>query len=78
MSTGKEKMLTEKQTEIVAWIRKFIAQHGYSPTIREIASGLGYRSPNGAYSQLCRLYELGRITWTDGVVRSIRVVEETQ
>ena len=35
---------TKKQFEILEFIEKFINEHGYSPSYREIMSGLNYTS----------------------------------
>ena len=36
--------LTKKQVELLNFIEVFIEESGYSPTYREIARGMGYRS----------------------------------
>lgn len=38
-------MLTKRQKEILDFVNKFIAQHGYSPSYMEVAQGLGLSSP---------------------------------
>ena len=35
---------TKKQKELLSFIENFIAEHGYSPSYREIMSGLNYNS----------------------------------
>jgi repressor LexA len=37
-------LLTQPQQRVFTWIEDFTAQHGMSPTYREIQKGLGYRS----------------------------------
>jgi repressor LexA len=37
-------LLTHSQQRVFTWIEDFTAQHGMSPTYREIQKGLGYRS----------------------------------
>ena len=40
----KLKQLTEKQNNVLDYIKKFSAEHGYPPSIREIGKGLGLHS----------------------------------
>ena len=40
-----KKQLTKRQSEILTFIKKYIARHGYPPAIREICSGVGLSSP---------------------------------
>ncbi len=35
---------TKKQKELLSYIEQFIGEHGYSPSYREIMSGLQYTS----------------------------------
>ena len=41
----KFKELTEKQNNVLDFIKKFTATHGYPPSIREIGKGLNLSSP---------------------------------
>ena len=36
--------LTRKQKEILTYIKKFIVNHGYAPSVREIGAGVGLSS----------------------------------
>lgn len=56
-------------------IRRFTDTWGFPPTIREIGHLVGLDSPATVSRRLNRLRRQGRITWTDGRVRTIRVVE---
>lgn len=56
-------------------IRDFIADHGYSPTIREIGTALGIRSPEGVKCHLRPLRAKGVVAWVDGKSRTIQIVE---
>jgi len=51
--------LTTRQREILDFLVTFLDQHGYPPSFREIASGLGFKSTNGVAYQLKVLQELG-------------------
>ena len=63
---------TPRQTEILAFIQRFTAEHEYAPSVREIAAEFGF-SPNGAQTHLNALELQGAIQRTRGVARSIRV-----
>ncbi len=52
--------LTTRQEEVLAFLRDHLAEHGYPPSLREIARGLDIRSPNGV---MCHLDALERKGW---------------
>jgi repressor LexA len=66
---------TDKQAAILAWVRSYIAQSGFSPTIREIGKAFGIASSNGVSDHLWRLRRKGLVTWVDGRSRTLRVLE---
>ena len=39
------KELTKRQEEVLNYIKKYIAEHGYPPAVREICAGIGLNSP---------------------------------
>ena len=39
------KVLTKRQEEILTFIKKYSAEHGFPPAIREICKGVGLNSP---------------------------------
>lgn len=71
-------MVTPVQHKIYEFIRHYIDQHGYSPSLAEVARGIGI-SPN-SISLISRcihaLVEAGRLTFQGSGYRNIRVVEE--
>jgi repressor LexA len=67
--------LTEKQERVFAYIRDEFKQSGSTPTIREIADFMGFRSPNGAVGHLVALERKGHITRGENKSRSIRLVK---
>jgi repressor LexA len=66
--------LTGRQAEVLAWILDYREQEGISPTVREIAAGLGIASPNGVHCHLKPLESKGAIRRTKRSPRSIRVL----
>lgn len=66
--------LTEAQSRALAFLNEYQNTHGYSPTRRELADGLSYKSENGAQDMLKRLERLGAITMATNQARSIRIL----
>ena len=67
--------LTKKQTEVVSFIREYLAAHEYAPSYREIASGLGLSSPATVHQHIQALRGKGVL---DLEARSARSVELSQ
>ena len=69
------KKLTTKQSEILSYIKQFIAKYGFSPTMRDIGSYYDM-SPNGAYDHVRAIENKGYIVRNGkGAARSIIVPE---
>jgi len=64
--------LTSRQAEVLAFLRRYIAKHGYAPTLRETAQALGIASTNGVSDHLRSLARKGYIERAAGRARSIR------
>lgn len=60
-----------RRLAILAFVRAFWKDNGYSPSTREIGLSLGITSPNAVHAHLRRLVEDGFITTVPGVARSI-------
>lgn len=69
------KDITDKQREVLDYIRQYRREHKYSPVIREIAKHFDI-SVKAAYDQVRALHKKGAISITQGVSRSIVPVEE--
>ena len=65
--------LTPRQQEILALIKRHLADTGFPPTRAEIARELGFRSPNAAEEHLKALARKGVIELTSGASRGIRL-----
>ncbi len=66
--------LPEKTTDVLAFIKEFIAKNEMPPTYREIAAGLGYRSAAGPYWHVARLENYGLLRVSIGIARSIVIL----
>ena len=66
--------LTTRQTQILQWIREFIADAGMPPTRADMCTALGFRSPNAAEDHLRALARKGVIELLPGASRGIRLL----
>lgn len=66
--------LYRKQRAILEYIRKYIEEHGHSPTLQEIATAQGLSSLATVHEHLQALNKKGVIKRTDGAARGIEVV----
>ena len=69
---------TKKQKELLSFIEGFIAEHGYSPSYREIMNGLNYTSVATVSLHVCNLIKRGHLRKRDHSARSLEVVETTE
>lgn len=67
--------LTARQTEILHFIQRFIAETGMPPTRADMARELGFRSANAAEEHLRALKRKGVIELLPGTSRGIRLLE---
>jgi len=65
---------TKKQKELLTYIEKFIAEHGYSPSYREIMTGLNYTSVATVSLHVGNLIKRGHLRKRDHSARSLEVV----
>jgi repressor LexA len=65
--------LTPRQLEVLRFIQRSVAETGMPPTRVEIASELGFRSPNAAEEHLRTLARKGVIQLLPGASRGIRL-----
>lgn len=68
--------LSERQQGIYRFIRQFLREHHYPPTIREIGSGLGISSTSVVNYNLNKLEEADLIERDREVSRGIKVTED--
>ena len=66
--------LTPKQQQIYDYILAFSDEHGYPPSVREIAEAVHLKSPATVHFHLKGLREAGYITQAEGKTRAITVV----
>lgn len=72
------KKLTKRQAEILTFIKKYIAKHGYPPAIREICAGVGLNSPATVFVHIKNLQRDGYLRSTNNKFRTIEVIGENE
>lgn len=66
---------TKKQREILLFIEKFIGEHGYSPSFREIMVGCDYKSVATIAVHIDNLIARGHLRKRDNSARSLELVK---
>jgi repressor LexA len=66
--------LTERQAEILDYVRTCLREHGAPPTRADIAKMFGFSSPNAAEGHLRALATKGHIELLPGSARNIRLL----
>lgn len=66
--------LTRRQLEYYLELARYVHEHGYPPSIRELAQLLGLASSNGVAQQLAALQRKGWITQGTKRARSIQLL----
>src|SRR5437868_6886663 len=69
--------LTSRQREIYEFMRSKIQGRGYGPTVREIGTQFGIKSPNGVMCHLKALQKKGLIRREPNMSRAIELLQET-
>ncbi len=67
--------LTQRQQAIYDFLKDRIMNRGYGPTVREIGSEFGIKSPNGVMCHLKALEKKGLITREQNMSRAIQLTE---
>ena len=70
-------MLTERQQQVLEYIRSTVEERGYPPSVREIGDAVGLSSPSSVHAQLNSLVQAGMIKKDPSKPRAIVVVDET-
>ncbi len=55
------------------YLRRYVARHGYAPTLREMQQAMGWRSVNAVTHHLHQLEAVGLVERDYGEVRGIRL-----
>src|SRR5256714_5433610 len=69
--------LTKRQREIFEFIKKYSAQHGYPPTVRDIGKAIGLTSSSTVHAHLANLEKLGLLRRDPTKPRALELLRET-
>jgi len=70
--------LTKRQSDILEVIKRFMANHGYPPTVREIGKELDLSSPATTHFHLNRLEDKGYIRKNESKNRAMELLVENE
>ena len=66
--------LTKKQEEVLTAIKKYIAQNGYSPSVREVCELMNLSSTATVFVHMRHLMNKGYLKQTDNKFRTLEVL----
>jgi repressor LexA len=67
--------VTERQRAILDYLRVFVDEHGYPPTVREIGEAVGLRSPSTVHAHLAQLERAGLLRRDPTKPRAIELTD---
>lgn len=70
--------ITAKQAETLTFIKKYIVNHGFPPSVREICSGMNLSSPATVHAHLAQLEKKGIIRKESNKFRTIELLVENE
>jgi repressor LexA len=70
-----DQMVTERQRAILDYLRGFVDEHGYPPTVREIGEAVGLRSPSTVHAHLAQLERAGLLRRDPTKPRAIELTD---
>jgi repressor LexA len=71
-----ELKLTQRQQEIFDYVRKYVGEHGYPPTVRDIGKAIGLASSSTVHAHLANLEKLGVLRRDPTKPRAIEVLKD--
>ena len=69
-----EKEITKRQNEVLTYVKKYVVDHGFPPSTREIGAALGLSSPATVHTHLEKLIDAGYLKKMGSKFRTIEVV----
>ena len=76
MTNPIDESLTDAQNELFEWIKDYIKNFNHSPSIRQMMSAMGLKSPAPIQSRLKHLQDKGYISWQEGKARTLQLISK--
>ena len=73
-----DKNITKRQEDVLNYIKKYVVDHGFPPSTREIGAALGLSSPATVHTHLKKLEDAGCIRKTNSKFRTIEIVGDNE
>ena len=73
-----DKKITPRQEDILNYIKKYSAEHGYPPAIRETCAGVGLSSPATVFVNVKNLEKNGYLKTTNNKFRTIELLVDNE
>ncbi len=70
--------ITQREQEILEFIRQTLREKGYSPSVRDIKAALAIKSTSTVHTYLQRMQEKGLVTKENGKSRTICLLDDAQ
>jgi len=67
--------IPKRQMDVLRFIDSFIDEHEYSPTLEEIAEGIGIESKGVVHGHVSRLRDKGLVTWQPKKTSTIKLTD---
>jgi repressor LexA len=71
-----EMNLTKRQQEIFDFVKRYVSEHGYPPTVRDIGKAIGLASSSTVHAHLANLEKLGLLRRDPTKPRAIEVLKD--
>jgi repressor LexA len=71
-----EMNLTKRQQEIFDFVKQYVSDHGYPPTVRDIGKAIGLTSSSTVHAHLANLEKLGLLRRDPTKPRAIEVLKD--
>jgi repressor LexA len=68
--------LTKRQQEIFDFVKQYVGEHGYPPTVRDIGKAIGLTSSSTVHAHLANLEKLGVLRRDPTKPRAIEVLKD--
>ena len=70
--------LSDAQNELLEWIKDYVKTFNHSPSIRQMMTAMGLKSPAPIQSRLKHLQEKGHISWQEGKARTLQLISKVK